>query len=197
MGAVPGDNVGFNIKGLSIKQIARGNVASDAEKAPAAPVRRFLAQVIILITSRSSPATPRFWIATPHTLRASSTLCCPSLMPVPVRSQPTCHQPSRLVTPPWLRLPRPSPCAWRPTVISHRLAASPCATCVTPLLSASSRRLSSRIVLLSQLARQRRDCPSSPPKTIKNGLEFTHETDLRIAFSAVLQVLICNSKKNA
>merc|ERR1712115_284844 len=46
--AVPGDNVGFNIKGLSIKQIARGNVASDAKKAPAAPVRRFLAQVIIL-----------------------------------------------------------------------------------------------------------------------------------------------------
>merc|ERR1711904_275909 len=46
--AVPGDNVGFNIKGLSIKQIARGNVASDAKKSPAAPVRRFLAQVIIL-----------------------------------------------------------------------------------------------------------------------------------------------------
>merc|ERR1712045_834292 len=46
--AVPGDNVGFNIKGLSIKQINRGNVASDAKKAPAAPVRRFLAQVIIL-----------------------------------------------------------------------------------------------------------------------------------------------------
>merc|ERR1739849_46424 len=44
----PGDNVGFNIKGLSVKQINRGNVASDAKKAPAAPVRRFLAQVIIL-----------------------------------------------------------------------------------------------------------------------------------------------------
>merc|ERR1712164_217467 len=35
-------------KGLSIKQIARGNVASDAKKNPAQPVRRFLAQVIIL-----------------------------------------------------------------------------------------------------------------------------------------------------
>merc|ERR1719189_1606572 len=46
--AVPGDNVGFNIKGLSIKQIARGNVASNAKKCPARPVRRFLAQVIIL-----------------------------------------------------------------------------------------------------------------------------------------------------
>merc|ERR1712176_1038752 len=46
--AVPGDNVGFNIKGLSIKQINRGNVASDSKKQPAKPVRRFLAQVIVL-----------------------------------------------------------------------------------------------------------------------------------------------------
>merc|ERR1739845_95180 len=46
--AVPGDDVGFNIKGLSIKQISRGNVASDSKRNPAAPVRRFLAQVIIL-----------------------------------------------------------------------------------------------------------------------------------------------------
>merc|ERR1739845_211880 len=46
--AVPGDNVGFNIKGLSIKQIKRGNVASDSKSKPAQPVRRFLAQVIIL-----------------------------------------------------------------------------------------------------------------------------------------------------
>merc|ERR1712093_375122 len=46
--AAPGDNVGFNIKGLSVKQINRGNVASDAKKCPAKPVRRFLAQVIVL-----------------------------------------------------------------------------------------------------------------------------------------------------
>merc|ERR1711934_356271 len=46
--AVPGDNVGFNVKGLSIKQINRGNVASDSKRAPAKPVRRFLAQVIVL-----------------------------------------------------------------------------------------------------------------------------------------------------
>merc|ERR1712051_566980 len=46
--AKPGDNVGFNIKGLSVKQINRGNVASDSKKAPAQPVRRFLAQVIVL-----------------------------------------------------------------------------------------------------------------------------------------------------
>merc|ERR1711937_859365 len=46
--AVPGDNVGFNIKGLSVKQIARGNVARDSKKNPPKPVRRFLAQVIVL-----------------------------------------------------------------------------------------------------------------------------------------------------
>merc|ERR1712201_37518 len=46
--AVPGDNVGFNVKNLSVKQIFRGNVASNAKKDPSRPVRRFLAQVIVL-----------------------------------------------------------------------------------------------------------------------------------------------------
>jgi len=46
--AVPGDNVGFNIKGLSIKDIARGNVASNSKDKPAKKARRFYAQVIVL-----------------------------------------------------------------------------------------------------------------------------------------------------
>jgi len=46
--AAPGDNVGFNIKGLSIKDICRGNVASSCKNKPAAKVRRFYAQVIVL-----------------------------------------------------------------------------------------------------------------------------------------------------
>jgi len=46
--AGPGDNVGFNIKGLSIKDISRGNVASNSKDHPAAKARRFYAQVIIL-----------------------------------------------------------------------------------------------------------------------------------------------------
>jgi len=45
---VPGDNVGFNIKGLSIKDIARGNVASNAKNKPAEAAQRFLAQVIVM-----------------------------------------------------------------------------------------------------------------------------------------------------
>merc|ERR1711959_469108 len=46
--AKPGDNVGFNVKGVSMKQIKRDNVASDSKSNPAQPVRRFLAQVIVL-----------------------------------------------------------------------------------------------------------------------------------------------------
>merc|ERR1719231_1067058 len=33
--AIPGDNVGFNVKGLSVTDIKRGYVASDAKNAPA------------------------------------------------------------------------------------------------------------------------------------------------------------------
>merc|ERR1712224_999741 len=46
--AAPGDNVGFNIKGLSIKDIARGNVASNSKDKPAPATSRFAAQVIVL-----------------------------------------------------------------------------------------------------------------------------------------------------
>jgi elongation factor 1-alpha len=40
--AVPGDNVGFNVKGLSVKDIKRGNVASDSND-PAREVENFYA----------------------------------------------------------------------------------------------------------------------------------------------------------
>ena len=33
--AIPGDNVGFNVKGLSTKDIRRGNVCSDSKNDPA------------------------------------------------------------------------------------------------------------------------------------------------------------------
>jgi len=32
--AVPGDNVGFNVKNVSVKDIRRGNVASDSKNNP-------------------------------------------------------------------------------------------------------------------------------------------------------------------
>merc|ERR1712045_672757 len=45
---VPGDNVGFNVKNVSVKDIRRGNVCSDSKNAPAAESKSFNAQVIVL-----------------------------------------------------------------------------------------------------------------------------------------------------
>merc|ERR1719350_225090 len=46
--AMPGDNVGFNVKNVSVKDIKRGNVASNSKNKPAAGATTFDAQVIIL-----------------------------------------------------------------------------------------------------------------------------------------------------
>jgi elongation factor 1-alpha len=46
--AGPGDNVGFAIKGLSVKDIKRGNVCGNSKNHPPTGCRRFLAQVIVL-----------------------------------------------------------------------------------------------------------------------------------------------------
>ncbi|XP_061182869.1 elongation factor 1-alpha [Saccostrea echinata] len=46
--ALPGDNVGFNIKNVSVKEIRRGNVCGDSKNDPPKGAKNFLAQVIIL-----------------------------------------------------------------------------------------------------------------------------------------------------
>ena len=46
--AEPGDNVGFNVKNVSVKDIKRGNVASDSKNDPAQGAKNFVAQVIVL-----------------------------------------------------------------------------------------------------------------------------------------------------
>eukprot|EP01023_Acetabularia_acetabulum_P029033 TRINITY_DN2740_c0_g1_i4.p1 TRINITY_DN2740_c0_g1~~TRINITY_DN2740_c0_g1_i4.p1 ORF type:complete len:448 (-),score=113.45 TRINITY_DN2740_c0_g1_i4:279-1622(-) len=46
--AVPGDNVGFNVKNVSVKEIKRGYVASDSKNDPAKGCENFMAQVIIM-----------------------------------------------------------------------------------------------------------------------------------------------------
>jgi len=46
--ANPGDNVGFNVKNVSIKDIKRGYVCSDSKNKPAAATESFKAQVIVL-----------------------------------------------------------------------------------------------------------------------------------------------------
>jgi elongation factor 1-alpha len=45
---LPGDNVGFNVKNVSVKDIRRGNVCSDSKNDPAMEAASFNAQVIVL-----------------------------------------------------------------------------------------------------------------------------------------------------
>uniref|UniRef100_A0A2K5RHV2 Tr-type G domain-containing protein n=1 Tax=Cebus imitator TaxID=2715852 RepID=A0A2K5RHV2_CEBIM len=46
--ALPGDNVGFNVKNVSVKDVRRGNVAGDSKNDPPMEAAAFTAQVIIL-----------------------------------------------------------------------------------------------------------------------------------------------------
>ncbi|CAN3375594.1 hypothetical protein DIURU_005672 [Diutina rugosa] len=45
---VPGDNVGFNVKNVSVKEIRRGNVCGDSKNDPPKGCESFTAQVIVL-----------------------------------------------------------------------------------------------------------------------------------------------------
>jgi elongation factor 1-alpha len=46
--AVPGDNVGFNVKNLSVKDIKRGFVVGDSKNDPPQEAESFVAQVIVM-----------------------------------------------------------------------------------------------------------------------------------------------------
>jgi len=46
--ALPGDNVGFNVKNVAVKDLRRGFVASDSKNDPALESASFNAQVIVL-----------------------------------------------------------------------------------------------------------------------------------------------------
>lgn len=43
--ALPGDNVGFNVKNISVKDVRRGNVAGDSKNDPPKGAKSFYAQV--------------------------------------------------------------------------------------------------------------------------------------------------------
>merc|ERR1711939_500003 len=45
---LPGDNVGFNVKNVSVKEIRRGNVAGDSKNDPPKEAASFKAQVIVM-----------------------------------------------------------------------------------------------------------------------------------------------------
>jgi elongation factor 1-alpha len=46
--AIPGDNIGFNVRNISVKEIRRGTVAGDSKRDPPKEAASFNAQVIIL-----------------------------------------------------------------------------------------------------------------------------------------------------
>ena len=46
--AIPGDNIGFHIKNVSIREIKRGNVVGDSKNDPPIQCENFKAQVIIM-----------------------------------------------------------------------------------------------------------------------------------------------------
>merc|ERR1712107_339896 len=71
--AVPGDNVGFNIKNVPVKDIKRGYVTSDSKNKPATGVSDFTAQFIVLNhPGQVSNGYSQCSTATPLTLLASS-----------------------------------------------------------------------------------------------------------------------------
>lgn len=47
--ALPGDNVGFNVKNVSVKDIRRGNVAGDSRNDPPQEAAGFTSQVCSLV----------------------------------------------------------------------------------------------------------------------------------------------------
>lgn len=46
--AQPGDNVGFNVKNVSVKELRRGHVAGDSKNDPPKETKAFVAQIIVL-----------------------------------------------------------------------------------------------------------------------------------------------------
>jgi elongation factor 1-alpha len=46
--AIPGDNIGFNLKGVSIKEIKRGFVVGESKNDPPKEAASFMAQVIVM-----------------------------------------------------------------------------------------------------------------------------------------------------
>ena len=109
--AVPGDNVGFNVRGVAKNDVKRGDVAGPIENPPSV-AKTFTAQIVVLNhpsvitvgytpTPRSSPSdTPPCSTATPPRPPAGSSSSSRPSTPSPVRSRPTTPTSSRPVTSP-------------------------------------------------------------------------------------------------
>merc|ERR1711879_960928 len=127
--AVPGDNVGFNVKNVSVKDIKRGYVASNSKDKPAAGVADFTAQVIVLNHPGqvSNGYSPVLDCHTAHIackfLRSRRRLTV-----VPVSPPRTTPSSSSLEMPPLSSSPPASPCVWRLSLTILPLEGSLCVT---------------------------------------------------------------------
>merc|ERR1712225_76869 len=132
--ANPGDNVGFNVKGLSIKDIKRGNVASDAKADPARGCKNFTAQVMVMNHKNGFGVgySPVVDCHTSHVAckftKILNTVDRRTNMPPSTRTRPPRSSRSRPATPLTACSSPPAPWWWRRTRSSLPLAASPSAT---------------------------------------------------------------------
>merc|ERR550517_742749 len=123
--AVPGDNVGFNVKNVSVKDIKRGYVASDSKNKPAtgtltSPPRSSCSTTL----DRCPMVTLLCLIATPPTLPASSPRSWRRWTGVPASPQRTPPSSSSPATPPLSSCSPASPCASSPSLSSLPLEGS-------------------------------------------------------------------------
>lgn len=56
--ALPGDNVGFNVKNVSVKDIRRGNVCGDSKSDPPQEAAQFTSQVGSPVVGRAPSPVP-------------------------------------------------------------------------------------------------------------------------------------------
>merc|ERR1712000_305598 len=128
---VPGDNVGFNVKNVSVKEVRRGNVAGDSKNDPAMGAASFNAQVIVLNhPGQVGASTLLSWIATPPTLPASSPSSSRRSIVVPespLRTTPSSSSPVMLPSSRWFPA---SLCVLRPSPTTLLSVVSPSVTCV-------------------------------------------------------------------
>merc|ERR1711997_1263604 len=123
--ATPGDNVGFNVKNVSVKDIKRGNVASDSKNKPAVGCANFTAQVIVLNHPvKFATDILQCWIATLLILLANLTRSRKRSIVVLVNLPNPTPNPSNPEMPVLLNWSQASPCASKPSLTSPLLDVS-------------------------------------------------------------------------
>merc|ERR1712110_191028 len=132
--ALPGDNVGFDVKNLSVKDIKRGYVASDSKNDPCTDTEMFVAQV------RSRTDTHPYLTATHAISLASSRSSAPRSTSVLVPSLRTSPSASSHRTPLWSSSCPPSPWSSRLSPRTPLSVVSLSETCARPSPSVSSRK---------------------------------------------------------